>query len=150
MPCSVAKCKKKEFKEGYCADHFREAKAKEAKPDKPVYSWKAGLIAGQTDPNDTFYNLCVSDTQDAPYLQRIEKLCSDGPQEAKQENVHGIPCLHDTQKGANVTIWYSWKGNIMTVWGLGSHSGGNGARNNNYQMTWYDGKSKNWDRRNSK
>lgn len=60
--------------------------------------------------------------------------------------MHGMMSNHLTQPSNNCTVWYSWRDKVLTVWGLGSHTGGSGAGNRRYAMTWCDGTSKNWTR----
>jgi hypothetical protein len=140
--CSFDKCKKKPFKDGLCTVHMPKA----PKADAPVYTWRPGLAKGALKPDAGFSKSCESDTPSEPYQKRIEHLRLAGPSNGGAEMVHGISCLHDTQASNNVTVWYSWQGNEMTVWGLGSHSGGSGAGNDSYSMLWCDGKSKSWTR----
>ena len=142
MSCSFPGCKKKEFKDGYCASHLPKPK----KADAPVYTVALGRVRGATEVNATFASTAESTAASAPYKNRIEHLRSLGPASGGEESVHGISCLHDTQKANNCTVWYSWQGNAMTVWGLGSHSGGSGAGNKKYTMLWCDGTNKNWTR----
>lgn len=141
--CKFEGCKKKAFADGdFCTTH----RPKPPTADKPVYTVVLGRANGATAANTTFANLAESSTSADPYKQRIEHLRAAGPASGGEENVHGIACLHDTQPSNNVTVWYSWQGEAMTVWGLGSHSGGSGAGNDKYTMTWFDGTSKNWTR----
>ena len=142
MTCSFKGCKKKEFKDGLCTTHMVKTSA----ADKPVYTFVVGCAEGATSPNSTFAAMTKLSSSATPYKQRIEHLRGNGPASGGEENVHGIACLHDTQPSNNCTIWYSWQGNAMTVWGLGNHTGGSGAGNNKYTMTWFDGTSKNWTR----
>ncbi|WP_295527038.1 hypothetical protein [uncultured Pseudacidovorax sp.] len=140
--CSYPKCSKKAFRDGLCTTHMPKAPA----VDRPIYTWQPGLVKGLLKPNQTFMTLCEKDTPAEPYKRRIEHLRLNGPTGGSPELVHGILCLHDTQKANNVTVWYSWEGVAMTVWGLGSHSGGSGAGNRKYTMTWCDGTNKSWSR----
>ena len=135
-------CPKKEFKNGLCVDHVPKA----PKVDAPVYTVVLGRVGGATVVNSTFASLAESSTPSANYKQRIEHLRGAGPRSGGEESVHGISCLHDTQPSNNVTVWYSWSGAAMTVWGLGGHTGGSGAGNDKYDMVWCDGKSKTWSR----
>jgi len=145
--CSFANCKKKPYKDGLCTNHIPKAKAVSA----TVHTVALARADGATDVNAAFASLAASQTQAAPYQQRIEAIRSSGPTRGGEENVHDVLCLHDTQPSNNITVWYSWSGNgesgsAMTVWGLGSHKGGSGAGNKKYTMTWFDGTSKNWTR----
>jgi len=142
MTCSVEGCNKKEFKDGLCTAHMPKA----AKVDAPVYTVVLGRAQGALAANVGFAALAASSTPSDPYQQRIEALRGSGPKTGGEEIVHGVSCLHDTQKANNVTVWYSWSGNAMTVWGLGSHAGGSGAGNKKYSMTWFDGTNKSWTR----
>lgn len=106
-----------------------------------------GRSAGAVAPNPTFAALCQSTTPAEPFQQRIEHIRSSGSQAAgAAELVHKILCSHDTQAANNCTVWYSWSGTVLTIWGLGSHTGGSGAGNSKYTMTWCDGTSKKWTR----
>ena len=140
--CSFKDCNKKAFKEGLCTVHMPKA----PKADKPIYTVVVGRTQGAASANTAFAALTGSSTPAEPYKQRIEHLLAAGPASGGEENVHGIACLHDTQPSNNVTVWYSWQGSAMTVWGLGSHAGGSGAGNDKYAMTWFDGTSKSWNR----
>jgi hypothetical protein len=140
--CSVDKCKKTAFKDGLCTVHMPKA----PKSDAPVYTVVLGRSKGSTSPNSSFASLAESKTPSQPYKNRIEHLRASGPNSGGEEQVHGVACLHDTQKANNVTVWYSWMGKAMTVWGLGSHSGGSGAGNAKYAMLWFDGTNKSWTR----
>ena len=142
MPCSVKGCKKKEFKDGFCTAHM----PKPASSGSPIYTLVLGRTKGMKAVNATFATAAASKTKSEPYAQRIEHLRTSGPSSGGEESVHGISCLHDTQPSNNVTVWYSWQGNAMTVWGLGSHAGGSGAGNNKYSMLWCDGTNKTWTR----
>lgn len=144
--CSFKGCKKKEFKDGLCSVHMKKLPTAEA----VVYSMVLGRAQGAVSVNETFAAKAALDTSNDPYKQRIEYLRSDGPSSGGEELVHGISCLHDTQKANNVTVWFSWNQNTITIWGLGSHSGGSGAGNDKYTMTWFDGTSKNWTRKKKK
>jgi hypothetical protein len=106
-----------------------------------------GRSAGAVAADPTFAALCQSATPAEPFKQRIEHIRSSGPQGAgAAELVHNILCSHDTQASNNCTVWYSWNGTVLTIWGLGSHAGGSGAGNRKYTMTWCDGTSKKWTR----
>ena len=101
---------------------------------------------GATDPNTTFADLAASTKKTDPYAQRIEHLRGAGPKSGGAELVHSISCLHDTQPSNNKTVWYSWADTTITIWGLGNHTGGSGAGNNQYSMLWFDGTTKSWSR----
>src|SRR5262249_43563477 len=141
MACSVSGCKKKEIKDGFCKDHL----PKGPKAETPVYT--VALARPESGKvNESFATLANSDKKAQPYKQRIEFIRSNGSATGGEELVHEVSCLHDTQPSNNVTVWYSWKGNAMTVWGLGKHTGGEGAGNSKYSMLWYDGTNKTWTR----
>lgn len=140
--CKFEKCNKKDFKDGFCSMHIPKPKA----VDAVVYTLVLGRTNGGAPVNDAFAALSESSSHSDPYKQRIEVIRNAGPVIGGEENVHGVMCLHDTQKANNVSVWYSWNGNTLTVWGLGSHAGGSGAGNNKYAMLWFDGKNKNWTR----
>lgn len=143
--CSVKPCKKKDFKDGMCSDHWRLAQA----PVGPgaVYNFVFGAAVGAA-VNPQFLALGGSFRKGEEYGKRIQHLTSLGPASGGEEDVHGRQCLHDTQKSNNLSVWYSWSGNTMTVWGLGSHKGGDGAGNDSYVIScWYDGTSKTWKRK---
>jgi len=140
--CSYPGCKKKEFLEGLCSTH----KPKSRTATSPVYTLSLAKAKGETSANAAFASLAASTEPSAPYKRRIEHLLSSGPVSGGEELVHNISCLHDTQKANNCTVWYSWSGTTLTVWGLGQHAGGSGAGNKKYSMTWYDGTSKKWTR----
>lgn len=141
--CKQADCNKKAFgTEDFCTTH----RPKPASSSSPVYVVLLARASGSTKVNQTFESLANKKTPAEPYKQRIEHLRSTGPSNGSTENVHGVYCLHDTQKSNNVTVWYSWNENTITIWGLGSHTGGNGSGNDKYTMTWFDGTSKNWSR----
>lgn len=140
--CSAEGCKKKPFKDGLCTTHMPKA----PKADKPTYTVVLARASDATKVNTTFAALAASAKPAQPYKQRIEHLRTTGPASGGEEDVHGISCLHDTQPSNNITVWYSWQGNAMTVWGLGSHTGGSGSGNDKYAMLWYDGTNKTWSR----
>jgi hypothetical protein len=143
MTCSAPGCKKKEFRDGFCSAHIPKAATAGAK----VYTLCLARKESERNVNHGFAQLAAKSTPAEPYKQRIEHLRSSGPPGlGAEEYVHEIWCKHDTQKANNVTVWYSWGGDTMTVWGLGSHVGGSGAGNDKYGMLWYDGTSKNWQR----
>lgn len=139
-------CMNVALKGGKCDSTHLRADYPPPPSGKRTFASLLACPAGATSPNDAFAALASSETPSNPYKRRIEAIESWGASSGGQEMVHGVACLHDTQKANNCTVWYSWKGDRMTVWGLGSHSGGSGAGNNKYSMTWYDGKSKNWTR----
>lgn len=140
---TCTQCKRKAFRDGLCTDHMPKPK----KADAPVYTFELARAKGATSPDSTFAALAESDTSADPYKRRIEHLLATGPRRGGEELVHQVSCLHDTQPSNNCTVWFSWSGNAMTVWGLGSHSGGSGAGNNSYTMTWFDGTNKSWTRK---
>lgn len=143
--CSVDKCNKKDFQDGFCTVHM----PKKAAVGATAYNMVLARAKGVNTVNVAFSALAATSTPNEPYKQRIEHLRSVGPSSGGEEMVHNVSCLHDTQKANNVTVWYSWSGNTITIWGLGSHSGGSGAGNKKYSMTWFDGTNKNWTRKNS-
>jgi hypothetical protein len=140
--CAFENCNRKAFRDGLCVDHMPKPK----KAADPVCTVYLARPAGQTTPPPAFLALSRSATPAHPYKQRIEHLRQSGPVWGSPELVHDVECLHDTQPSNNVTVWYSWdrNQNVMTVWGLGSHSGGSGAGNDSYQMLWFDGTNKTW------
>lgn len=95
---------------------------------------------GASKPNDTFAAAC----QD--YTDRFFAILAKGPGGGAPERVHGCMVYHDTQPSANRTVFYDWQGKNLRVFGVGSHVGGNGAGNDSYGFTWFDGKSKNYTR----
>lgn len=140
--CSFKGCKKKDFKDGLCTTHMVKAPTASA----TVYTMVLARAQGALAPNGAFAGLAASATKGSNYKQRIEAIRSAGPVHGGEETVHGVSCLHDTQPSNNMTVWFSWQGNAMTVWGLGNHKGGSGAGNDKYSMTWFDGTNKNWSR----
>ena len=64
----------------------------------------------------------------------------------KAELVQGVSVYHDTQPSANKTVFFNWKGNCLIVYGVGNHTGGDGAKNDSYEFTWFDGKKKTFTR----
>lgn len=102
--------------------------------------------AGDVPVNSTFSAKAASASGAEPYSQRIAHILSCGTDNSGAEMVHGVRCSHATQPSNNCTVWFSWAGTMMTVWGLGSHRGGSGAGNAKYAMVWFDGTSKTWTR----
>lgn len=101
----------------------------------------------QTAPNVTFAEVANSSVGAFPYKQRIKHLLDSGTNyNVGAELVHGVSCCHDTQPSNNCTVWFSWTGNSMKVYGLGSHVGGSGSGNRKYEMLWFDGTNKKWTR----
>ena len=135
-------CPKKAFLNDLCTDHQPKA----PKADASVYTVMLARAEGATAPNSTFAALAGSSKPTENYKQRIEHLRTSGPRTGGEESVHGVSCLHDTQPSNNVTVWFSWSDKTLTIWGLGSHSGGSGAGNDSYTMVWFDGKNKSWSR----
>lgn len=137
--CSVGECNRKEVKDGFCSTHLPKGKSAGAK----VCTVALGRLKGMVAANASFAALADSDTQAAPYKRRIEHLRSSGPTLGQPELVHGIQCLHDTQPSNNKTVWYTWQGDTITIWGLGGHVG---KGNSSYDMLWCDGTNKTWKR----
>jgi hypothetical protein len=148
MACKVTNCSKKEFQDGLCSIHYRE-RANQAPKAAPVaHNFALGRTGGVV--NVQFAALAACRTPPDHFALRIDSLTSEGSRHGGEEECHGVWCLHETQKGGNVTVWYSWIGNTMDVWGLGRHKGGDGAGNDSYEMLWFDGTNKNWTRNKKK
>ncbi len=139
-------CMNVAVKNGKCESSHRRADYRLPLPGTTTGRSLLACPQGSTTPNAQFAARAADTTGASPYKQRIEAIQSWGPQTAGAEMVHGISCLHDTQKANNVTVWYSWSDDQLTVWGLGSHTGGSGAGNRKYEMLWYDGTNKKWTR----
>lgn len=145
--CKFDGCEKKEFREGLCTVHMKKKPAAAAAVPTLFLARAKGLKTVHAQ----FQALAASTSNSEPYANRIEHLMSSGPvSQGGAESVHGVLCLHDTQSANNCTVWYSWDNNQMTVWGLGSHSGGSGAGNDKYSMVWFDGTNKSWTRNKKK
>lgn len=114
-------------------------KAKAAARD-PEATVELVCAVGATKPNDKFLAEC----QD--YSDRFFAILAKGPAGGAPEQIHGCMVYHDTQKSANRTVFYNWQGKNLRIFGVGSHSGGDGAGNDSYTFTWFDGKSKDYKR----
>ncbi len=143
--CSAQGCKKKDFKDGLCSTHWTAAQG--PRGPQATYNFVFAPGPGGGAPNAKLTALGASLKKGEEYAKRITHLTSLGPQAGGEEDVHGTICLHDTQKSNNLTVFFTWAGNTMTVHGLGGHKGGDGAGNDNYDIAcWKDGTKKSWKR----
>ncbi len=120
---------------GLCRNHGGAVPKKEVARPNLVFA----CTKGEVKPDEDFLAL----GSEGEYAKRIEHLLTSGSSDAKGEMVHGVMCLHDTQAGNNLTVWYRWTGNTMTVYGLGNHT----TSNSKYEMAWFDGSNKKWTRK---
>lgn len=114
-------------------------KAAAAKRD-PDASVELVCATGSTKPHDKFAMAC----QD--YSDRFFALLAKGNKGGSTEKVHGCMVYHDTQPKANRTVFYDWQGKNLRIFGVGEHAGGDGAGNDSYTFTWFDGKSRDYTR----
>ena len=144
MPnCSAPGCSKFALGgTGLCVKHGGKVPVS----SKAAYSVVLARAQGATQPDAGFASLAASRSKGSNWADWIDSVRDSGPSLGQKEMVHGVSCLHDTQKANNLTIWYNWDGSTMTVYGVGNHRGGSGAGNDQYEMTWFDGKSKTWSR----
>ncbi len=114
-----------------------EAAAKSARPNAKIV-----LICpeGTTTPHPKFKAECDE------YADRFFAILAQGPHGDRPETVHGCQIYHQTQKAANRTVFFDWQGDDLRIFGVGGHSGGDGAGNDSYSFTWFDGKNKNYNR----
>lgn len=123
-------CNEPELAGGFCAKH---------QPPKPVVvqqppplAWQPMTAAGTLAVNPVFQNTC-----NATAL-RLDTICGNGVH-AGGTTFTGtkgtFQLLHDTQPGANNTIFYRWVGHVMFVYGVGGHT----YDNKHYSLTWFDG-----------
>lgn len=139
MPCSFVtpakghqkakRCREPEFKGGFCQAHQPPPPTITVTP--VTLSW-APMVATGTTVNPLFQNACEGTAL------RIEGICSNGIHAGGMsftgtKGSHQL--LHETQPGANNTIFYRWVGNVMMVYGVGGHT----TDNKHYSLTWYDG-----------
>lgn len=118
------------------------AKAEQAAASKRDPDASVELVCpnGSTQPHEKFATAC----QD--YSDRFFALLAKGPGGGTTENIHGCMVYHDTQPRANRTVFFNWQGKALRIYGVGEHAGGDGAGNDSYAFTWFDGKSKNYTR----
>ena len=70
---------------------------------------------------------------------RIQEVCLNGVHPGGMSftgNKGAHQLLHDTQPHSNNVFFYRWVGQVMMVYGVGSHTG---SDNKHYSLTWYDG-----------
>lgn len=120
----------------------RDAKAAKELASKTAPGASIELVCalGANSPSPAFASAC----QD--YGDRFFAILATGRSSGKAESIHGCMVFHDTQPRANRTVFYDWQGKVLRIFGVGEHSGGDGAGNDSYSFTWFDGKSKTYTR----
>jgi hypothetical protein len=126
-------CKNLEHLNGFCVEH---------QPPKPSnkshavpLTWQAMQQDGTTTVNPAFQIECNA------MAKRINEVCQNGihPGGMTFQGKKGtFQLLHDTQPRSNNVFFYNWNGNVLTVYGVGYHSG---QDNKHYKLVWYNGSS---------